>query len=113
MDGFQKVKCKYCNENFGAESRGWLCSVCFKNKDEILLIQKQEEELKKKQEEMAKLEERKGRPVQENKYNCWLCEKKVGHLGFKCDCEYIFCKAHRHFSDHNCDYDFKLKKLIK
>ena len=30
MEGFERQKCKMCKENFGAENRGWLCSICFK-----------------------------------------------------------------------------------
>ncbi len=111
MDYLQKVKCKICNENFGSEQRDWLCSVCFKNKDQIIAVKKIEEEEKKKQEEQQKIEARKGKPEQTNIYNCWLCDKKVGHLGFKCQCEYVFCKAHRHFTDHNCDFDYKTKQV--
>ena len=110
MDIFERRKCKLCNENYGAESREWLCSVCFKNKDQIEKIKLEEEKTKK--EEEAKKDIIPNRPIQENKFNCWFCDKKVGHLGFKCSCQYIFCKAHRHFSDHNCDYDFKAQKII-
>jgi hypothetical protein len=56
------------------------------------------------------------RPIQTNKFACWTCNKKVGYLGFKCKCEYIFCGTHRHFSDHNCDFDYKTydrQKLVK
>lgn len=56
------------------------------------------------------------RPVQTNPHACWICNKKVGYLGFKCKCEYIFCGTHRHFSDHNCDFDYKSydrQKLVK
>ena len=37
----------------------------------------------------------------------------VGYNGFKCKCEYIFCGAHRHFSDHSCDFDYKSYDRIK
>jgi hypothetical protein len=60
--------------------------------------------------------ETKIRPVQSNTHSCWICNKKVGYLGFKCKCEYVFCGAHRHFSDHNCDFDYKSydrEKLVK
>lgn len=112
MDIYNKVKCKSCKENFGSEEREWLCSICFKNKDQIEKLKKEEEESAKNLEKQRKDEERKGRAVQENTSNCWSCNKKVGILGFKCECEYIYCKSHRHFSDHNCDYDYKLKKII-
>ena len=27
-------------------------------------------------------------------------------MGFKCKCEYVFCKNHRLPEDHHCDFDF-------
>ena len=104
MELFERVKCKSCKENFGAESRGWLCSVCFKNKESDILTNKVIEETK----EQMIIED--NRPKQENIYNCWKCDKKVGHLGFKCDCGYVFCRGHRHFSDHECDFEIKKVK---
>ena len=45
---------------------------------------------------------------------CWTCNKKVGLLGFKCKCEYVFCGEHRLAEAHECDFDFKAsgKKLL-
>jgi len=111
VEYFEKVKCKVCKENFGAESRGWLCSVCFKkkqNEDDLnkVLNETKKDEVKKEDEVNPNF------PPQTNTMNCWKCEKKVGHLGFKCDCGYTYCKSHRHFSDHDCPYDFKLKMNI-
>lgn len=110
MDMFERHKCKMCKENYGAESRGWLCSVCFKASEQLEKVKQEEDKTKKEQSKMEV--EIPSRPVQQNKLNCWFCDKKVGYLGFKCDCQYIFCKNHRHFSDHNCDYDYKEKKII-
>lgn len=42
-----------------------------------------------------------------DKTKCWVCLRKVGLLGFKCRCDYIFCSKHRHYTDHACDYDYK------
>ena len=38
---------------------------------------------------------------------CNTCNKKLGIRGFKCQCEYSFCKNHRMPEDHDCDFDFK------
>lgn len=46
---------------------------------------------------------------QKNKKRCFLCKKKVGYLGFKCNCGYIFCEKHRFPMQHNCDIDLKTK----
>ena len=106
---FERVKCKVCKTNFGAENREWLCSVCYKLKEEKK--SQMEVDSIQKESELKKEEIISNKPIQENKFSCWSCDKKVGHLGFKCECNYIFCKSHRHFSDHNCDYDFKSKKI--
>jgi len=47
------------------------------------------------------------KPKQEKQDQCWKCEKKVGYLGFNCRCGYTFCNIHRHFAEHNCEYDYK------
>ncbi len=38
---------------------------------------------------------------------CWSCKKKVGLLGFKCKCSYVYCSRHRHSDQHNCTFDYK------
>ena len=112
--------------NQGSEERKGLCSVCFnelKNKEVI------KEELKPKEvtkAPKANVEENSKeindvvmevtKPLQTNPHACWKCDKKVGYLGFKCKCSYLFCGTHRHFSDHECDFDYKSydrTKLIK
>lgn len=102
---FERIKCKVCKTNFGAENREWLCSVCYQNEQQLKLIA----ESSNTGIQEVKTETDESKPKQVNIYNCWFCEKKVGHLGFKCSCGYIFCKSHRHFSDHNCSFDFKNK----
>lgn len=67
-----------------------------------------------------------GRRVQADTTRCWSCNKKVGLLGFKCRCDYVFCSSHRYvltpacadrardshlslrYSDkHECPFDYK------
>lgn len=43
---------------------------------------------------------------QTNFEECWTCQRPIGIRGFKCDCEYVFCKKHRIPEDHECNYDF-------
>ena len=45
------------------------------------------------------------------KNRCLVCNKKVGLLGFSCNCEGLYCAAHRHAEQHNCSYDFKRRGL--
>lgn len=47
------------------------------------------------------------KPIQVNTQRCFKCSKKVGLLGFRCRCEYVFCGAHRHADGHQCMFDYK------
>jgi hypothetical protein len=100
-----KQKCLKC-QSFFASNEGY-CSVCFKiavQNNEIAIPEKKEAVIEEKKEE--KIEE-KVLPKQEKRDSCWKCQKKVGYLGFTCRCSYTFCNLHRHFTDHNCTFDYK------
>mmetsp|Transcript_20318 Transcript_20318/g.28498 ORF Transcript_20318/g.28498 Transcript_20318/m.28498 type:complete len:146 (+) Transcript_20318:117-554(+) len=45
--------------------------------------------------------------VQKDTTRCWSCKKKVGLLGFRCRCNYIFCSHHRYADQHTCSFDYK------
>jgi hypothetical protein len=45
--------------------------------------------------------------IQLDTTRCWSCNKKVGLLGFKCRCEYVFCSMHRYSDKHPCSFDYK------
>jgi hypothetical protein len=45
--------------------------------------------------------------VQADTTRCWSCNKKVGLLGFKCRCDYVFCSMHRYSDKHTCSFDYK------
>jgi len=47
------------------------------------------------------------RRVQADTTRCWSCNKKVGLLGFKCRCDYVFCSLHRYSDKHACSFDYK------
>ena len=123
MNSTAQILCLKCKSYFGSEITKGLCSVCFKingKVDEEIKIEEKKEEIKidEKKEEIktVQIEEKKEekleivqstKPIQTNKSNCWKCQKKVGYLGFTCRCTYIFCGVHRHFMEHNCDFDYK------
>lgn len=44
---------------------------------------------------------------QKNKERCFLCQRKVGLLGFQCRCGFIFCGSHRHADQHDCQFDYR------
>ena len=44
---------------------------------------------------------------QVNVSRCFTCNKKIGLLGFKCKCEFVFCAAHRAEDKHSCAFDYK------
>lgn len=52
-------------------------------------------------------EDSNAKKVQKDTTRCFSCKKKVGLLGFKCRCNFIFCSGHRHAGDHNCEFDYK------
>ncbi len=100
--------CKKCNKFYGRQETQGYCSVCFKGEKLQDIIQKNEENISTSTTPLP--------PVQQNKFNCFKCEQKVGYLGFKCKCNYIFCRTHRHYVDHDCTFDFKSndrEKFIK
>lgn len=42
-----------------------------------------------------------------NPGRCGACRKKIGLLGFKCQCGVFFCAAHRMAETHECTFDYK------
>lgn len=52
-------------------------------------------------------EEEGSKQVQQDTTRCWSCNKKVGLLGFRCRCEYVFCGLHRYSDKHECPFDYK------
>ena len=44
---------------------------------------------------------------QVNTSRCFACNKKIGLLGFKCKCEFVFCATHRAEDKHSCAFDYK------
>lgn len=49
-------------------------------------------------------------PVKKKKSpRCLVCRKKVGLLGFTCQCSEtsVFCASHRQPEDHDCHFDRK------
>ncbi|CBZ50055.1 loc397781 protein, related [Neospora caninum Liverpool] len=47
------------------------------------------------------------KPKQVKTNRCWLCNKKVGLLGFQCRCGYFYCGEHRYADKHDCQFDYK------
>ena len=113
MNSIAQTPCLKCKRFFGSEITKGFCSMCFKfegKADEDMKVEKKEEikpiQIEEKKEEKAEIAQS-TKPVQTNKNNCWKCQKKVGYLGFNCRCTYVFCGVHRHFNEHNCDFDYK------
>jgi len=52
-------------------------------------------------------DERSDRKAQPDTTRCFSCNKKVGLLGFKCRCDYVFCSMHRYSDKHECSFDYK------
>lgn len=134
MNSFAASKCIVCQDNYGSKERKGMCTVCFKNSNFTTekkdnyddFVENKNEEIIKKEEKSIKKEENtiinkveekvSDKPKQSNIFNCHKCNKMVGYTGFKCQCGYIFCGTHRHFTEHNCEFDFKAhdkEKLLK
>jgi hypothetical protein len=112
MNSYARSLCIKCNENYGAEERKGMCSVCFKKCSEPTPVVEETIIPETKLTDPIVIpeistESEITKPIQTNTMNCWVCNTKVGYLGFKCHCEYVFCGKHRHFSEHNCDFDYK------
>lgn len=121
MNSSAYTLCLKCNEFYGSPDTKGLCSHCFKlfsneftpatteEKETVEPVKEVSSTVIEESPEQVIEEEPKPieRPVQTNKNACWKCSKMVGYLGFKCNCDYIFCSTHRHFKDHECDFDFK------
>lgn len=98
---------------FGNPLTDHMCSKCYRD-----LHPKQEE---KKLEEKVNtkvttadavltetpVESQPTKKVQTDITKCFNCSKKVGLLGFKCRCDYVFCSTHRYSDKHDCSFDYK------
>lgn len=47
------------------------------------------------------------KPVQQDTTKCFNCKRKVGLLGFRCRCDFVFCSKHRYAEEHGCTYNYK------
>lgn len=123
MNSTAQILCTQCKKFFGSEITKGYCSVCFKQvggKQDIQMDLEKKEEIRsnptEEKKEDTKTDIQNTKPVQIAKDQCWKCQKKVGYLGFTCRCKYVFCGAHRHFTEHNCDFDYKgmeRERLVK
>jgi len=52
-------------------------------------------------------EQEQNRRAQTDTTRCFSCNKKVGLLGFRCRCDYVFCSMHRYSDKHECSFDYK------
>jgi hypothetical protein len=51
--------------------------------------------------------------LQKDVTRCYNCRRKVGLLGFKCRCGFVFCSHHRHADQHSCAFDYKAMQKAK
>ena len=82
------------------------CSKCFKELNLNSAIQKQNEKVETET-SIKNIEVEQQTTIQQADHSvCWSCTKKTGMMGYKCKCEYTFCKKHRLPENHSCEYDF-------
>lgn len=48
----------------------------------------------------------------EKKNRCFSCNKKVGLLGFECQCQHTYCSKCRMPEIHECSVDYKSQKKV-
>mmetsp|Transcript_23538 Transcript_23538/g.35219 ORF Transcript_23538/g.35219 Transcript_23538/m.35219 type:complete len:433 (+) Transcript_23538:96-1394(+) len=126
-----KVRCG-CGY-WGSTDTGGLCSVCHRNKTFGLSSSssssKKEERAKSPEQKCWKAaltrariklkclfhfkQGMKKRKAQRCKTRCYLCNKKVGYLGFECKCMFTFCEKHRFPDAHKCTFDHKRRHRNK
>lgn len=126
--------CNNCFEFFGSKHTDFLCSGCHRSKAKEETQVKPvaipaavdnadakteantpaashkcsiDEESLIAQAKPVEVVEEKPKPVEKEANKCTKCTKKVGIMGHKCKCEFVFCKAHRLPEDHDCEFDFK------
>ena len=125
--------CRKCCEFFGNPCNDDLCSKCFKTiktekvvetlnvekplamAEEVINIQPASHKAEEQKSELVEAKSDSKKEQADHK-RCFSCTKKVGSLGYKCKCEFTYCRTHRLPEDHECEYNFKqdaIKKLTK
>lgn len=108
----EKIKCK-CGF-WGNHETNNMCSTCYR---EHLMDIKKVNKMRWKKSIFTVIFTRyllkSVKKKQVNKKRCFSCHKKVGYLGFQCNCGYIFCDIHRLPYKHNCEYNHKQKYINK
>ena len=51
--------------------------------------------------------------IKKKKHRCSFCNKKLGLLGFACDCKGVFCPLHHSAHSHNCNFNYLKEKQDK
>ena len=100
------VLCAKCMSFYANPQFAGYCSKCYKE----VAVEKQQDGGIKQSEGQANADaqqtETKPMIKQEDHSICWSCKKKAGMMGYKCKCEYTFCKKHRMPEAHQCEFDF-------
>jgi len=120
----QPVRCANGCGFFGNEVTANFCSKCFRDKG----LDKEKEPKERKEVPPEKISPPEKKEIKEevsepsssaatsssdpskkqaDPTKCFNCNRKVGLLGFKCRCEYIFCSKHRYAEQHQCSFDYK------
>lgn len=112
----QPAPCKVCYQFYGHPSTDDLCSKCYREKTIQAIkadtakyyVEKKEQSSSK---EDATTEDKSLETQHSNKkiqeiHRCTTCSKKVGLLGFKCQCGSTYCRNHRMPEHHECTFDF-------
>ena len=96
-----------CTFNGNSHNDGY-CSLCFKHKSASLVSRTSLVSHASRTSHIRKTKNSLAPPpkgaILQSKFNrCWLCNKNIGLLGFKCKCKYTFCGKHRHPQQHGME----------
>ena len=110
MDTIQNKCCSLCNSIVDSHSPSTLCTDCSRKplqERKISTVSSNVDSLEGSYLDAARESKK---PVQKSKVHCYLCNSKIGFMGFTCKCSLIFCGTHRLAEDHDCSFDYKSMK---
>lgn len=95
---------------YGRKDAEGYCSICYKRKKRDASSSQAESIQKKQKMSLAPPPVDADVVLQTNFEKCWICNKRIGILGFDCKCGYKFCGLHRYPEEHECSYNYKQRE---
>jgi len=117
----QSVKCVNGCGFFGNPTTENFCSKCYRERQQTVKPETQKKDTVQSSApivspavaEPKEIEQPSEANKQQDVSKCWVCKRKVGLLGFKCKCDFVFCSHHRYADQHTCLFDWKAQNKTK